>query len=146
MRRTVGVVFLVVGLLTLLSGWMMDTTVRIGGSPAAVVGTTYGTTVLPAVEARYVHNIGLMQDQQNRMMAGGVLAVVGAILLAGAKGGAAPSVSAEPQQLRVEAPRAEPTDARLAELGITQVDGQYLIGAQRFASAAAAVLFAESRR
>lgn len=74
--RQVGVLLLIVGLIGMLYAANMDTSVRMGDVDMPTALRAY----VPA-EMR-VHNLGLMQQKQNYLIGGGVVAVVGAILLA----------------------------------------------------------------
>lgn len=79
--KTLGWLLFLIGLVALLAGLGMDTTVATG-------------------DGRRVHNIGLMRDQQNALMLGGLLLVVSLVLIvAGRRKGqevAAPTAVASP--------------------------------------------------
>jgi hypothetical protein len=139
MRKQLGYVLLIGGCLALASALMMDTTVRVSGSPEQTIGTTYGTETVAAVPDRYVHNIGLMQDQQNRLYLGGVLAVIGVLLV----------VTAKPADVQaaiaVQAATSRDQDEELRHFGVTQDGDAYVWGTQRFSSPEAALMFAKSR-
>lgn len=61
--KIIGIAFLVIGAIALLTGLNLDTTVASG------------------LEGARVHNIGLMNDRQTVVVIAGVLAIVGAIFV-----------------------------------------------------------------
>lgn len=132
MKRGLGILLMVIGALVMAVAMMMDTTVSFGGQSARVVGTTYGTEELPEVPAQRVHNIGLIQAQQNHLILGGVIAIAG--LLVALLGGGTPKV-AQADQIN------SPADD-LKAFGIERVGEKWLYKGQEFNSYEAAVLFA----
>lgn len=144
MRKLLGCLILLVGFGLVGSALTMDTTVRVNGSPAHVVGTTYGTESVAAIPDSYVHNIGLMQAQQNRLYLGGVLAVIGVLILVTGRPATAQSVPAAPP---AGPPASEPqaTDEEMRRFGIIKDGDAYAWGSMRFASPESALMVARSR-
>jgi hypothetical protein len=144
MRKPLGVMALVVGVAVIVGGMAMDTTVLVPGVRPQIIGTTYGTTTIEGTPDRYVHNVGLMQRQQNFLIVGGVLSVIGVLMLLIPAG--RPS---EPQREATPADATEDaliTPDELAKLGIVMQGDEYLCGGMRFNSPEAAALFARSRK
>lgn len=76
MKKTIGIAFMVIAALVLVTGFNIDTSVATG----------YGSRV---------NNIGLMNQKQNVIILGGVLLIAGALLLGLSGSGSAPTENSE---------------------------------------------------